>query len=679
MGHENLGPLSGAAGFTPATPPLEELPPSHAVWDELARELPELYTGLGLRERLETTPRLSAEPDALPDRHLQRAATVLGILVHAYHRVEPRHGTPTPDSVLVPWQRICERLGRKSSFLSYLDLIVCNWRLLHPDSPRPLLVEETRLLVPTVGTDEEQFFYLTQLEMLSRGAPLVSAAAHAGEAVARGDAEALAGELALMADCVAAITRKGLPKIEPRTGKRFHVDPVVWAKTVAPLAVPLVEHGIGPSGTASPMFHLLDSVIGRTRYRSFIGDEAQRLRDNYPRFWREFIQSVAGLDIASFAGAAGHPPLAEALADLRRVYAGGNGLLGRHRLKVSGYLNTSYRVGRDVTISGFPAAARVGEELAASRAERPVEEPAAAPPGPAPSRRAPGAPAAPAAPPRTVTPSELLRHPQGAEREWLSADDAVYDVTDFLRRHPGGRAPVASYLGTDAGWIFRHLGHDKDPTVRVALRTLRVGRLRRPAHLLSDPGSPELRTPLITAYNTWLTWAVELTQRANALTTDLSIRDSRTTMTSKAGDLTPYTLQFAIEAHERFQARTYADVLGPCLTELHGTALGPDPEPHDAPVASAAHLYRALEHARVQTRPSHLAEVETLRQAVVAVDRRFLDTVRTTLVDALQALESRPALTPPGLSALLLTHLSTVHRAARSYRSALAGLFPQQR
>uniref|UniRef100_UPI0034DF4BF7 hypothetical protein n=1 Tax=Streptomyces harbinensis TaxID=1176198 RepID=UPI0034DF4BF7 len=345
QGHDNAGPLSWATGFTSAAPPVQRLPASHALWDEVAAELPELYAGLRLRRRLESLPVLDAGPQALPDAFLQRAATVLGILVHAYHRVEPRHDTPTPASVLTPWHQVCARLGRDTPFLSYLDLVITNWRPGDPQdtSPaRPLLVEDVRLLVPTVGTDEEQFFYLTQLEMLSRGTPLVGAAVDAHTATAHEDARALTDRLLLMTECVREITALGLRKIDPRPGRRFHVDPVVWAKTVAPLAVPLVRHGLGPSGTASPMFHLLDAVVGRTGYRSFIGEEAGRLRANYPANWRAFIDSVAAADISGHAAATAHPPLHEALAGLRAVYAGENGLLARHRLKVAGYLNTSY-------------------------------------------------------------------------------------------------------------------------------------------------------------------------------------------------------------------------------------------------------------------------------------------------------------------------------------------------
>src|SRR5690606_31251471 len=58
------------------------------------------------------------------------------------------------------------------------------------------------------------------------------------------------------------------------------------------------------------------------------------------------------------------------------VYAGENGFLGRHRMKVYGYLEIAFKVGRSVTIGGFAGIFRdrtwdeVDTELEAARVER---------------------------------------------------------------------------------------------------------------------------------------------------------------------------------------------------------------------------------------------------------------------------------------------------------------------
>jgi cytochrome b involved in lipid metabolism len=374
-GHENLGAVGERRGFLPTADPRLRLPESHRAWDDLAADLPGLHRSLRLRRAVDALPPLSAGPDALPDDALQRAATVLGILAHAYSRVQPLQPVPaTPDVLRRPWAEVCRRLGRPQPALSYSDLIVCNWRRDEPDAE--LTVEGLRLLVPTVDNDEERRFYLTQVEMLARAAPLVPAAVRAQEAVLRDDPEALTTELHRAADCLDVLTAVALPKIDPNPEGSSHVDPVVWAKTVAPLAVPLEPGGPGPSGTSSPLFHLLDVLLGRPEYRSLLGEEARRLRVGYPPHWRAFLTALAAAPVPDYVVRRGSRPLEAALRELVERYVSDGGLLGRHRLKVYGYLELAFKLGRSVTIGGFSGLFRdrtwneVDGQIAASRAER---------------------------------------------------------------------------------------------------------------------------------------------------------------------------------------------------------------------------------------------------------------------------------------------------------------------
>lgn len=374
-GLSNGGPLSATRGFLPAVDPPARLPGSHRAWDELAADLPTLYRSLRLRAAVDTLPALPADPDALPDTALQRAATVLGIVAHAYHRVQPlRPVGATPAVLRLPWAEVCRRLGRPAPALTYADLIVANWRRSRPRAD--LTVEDLRLLVPTVDNDEERRFYLTQVEMLARSAPLVTAAVRAQEAVLADDPAALTDELHAVTDCLDVLTTAVLPKIDPNPWGRSHVDPVVWAKTVAPLAVPVEPGGPGPSGTSSPLFHLVDVLLGRSQYATVLGDEARRLREVYPPHWRDFLSAVAAVPVTDYVVRRGHRPLEAALRELVTRYVDDAGLLGRHRLKVYGYLELAFKLGRSVTIGGFSGLFRdrtwdeVDEAIAASRAER---------------------------------------------------------------------------------------------------------------------------------------------------------------------------------------------------------------------------------------------------------------------------------------------------------------------
>lgn len=52
-------------------------------------------------------------------------------------------------------------------------------------------------------------------------------------------------------------------------------------------------------------------------------------------------------------------------------------------------------------------------------------------------------------PSRSVSAGELAAHRSRSDG-WLAIKGRVYDVTDFMRRHPGGSAPLERALGRDA-------------------------------------------------------------------------------------------------------------------------------------------------------------------------------------------------------------------------------------
>ncbi len=98
---------------------------------------------------------------------------VLGLLAHAYFHLSPTRPSPPPPAIAVPWAEVCRRLGRSGPYLSYVDLVVCNWRLRDPAAADPMRVDNLRMLVPTVDNEEEHIFHLTQTEILARTTPVV--------------------------------------------------------------------------------------------------------------------------------------------------------------------------------------------------------------------------------------------------------------------------------------------------------------------------------------------------------------------------------------------------------------------------------------------------------------------------------------------------------------------------
>ena len=376
-GNENLGFLSESNGIMPTFPPLLQLPSGYEAWDEMAASLSELYRTLRVRQALQAMPVLSAAKGDLPDEYLLRASVIMSILAHSYYRVEAEPPQkPLPEGIQRPWEEISQRLNRPAPHLSYIDLIMYNWRLVNPERSDPMRVDNLRLLVPTVDNKEERIFYLTQVEILAQCTPIISALVRAQEAVAQDDAEALKRELILMADGLQHVTYKSFMNINPNPHSDSYVDPVVWAKTVAPFAVPISKNSAGPSGTSAPIFHVLDVFLGRQKYDTRFGGEMLHLRNWYPRHWQNFIEALGEISVTDYVEAKGDPTLKGIFKDVTQAYAGNSGFLSRHRLKVYGYLDIGFKVGRSVTITGFTGLFKdrtwdlVDLELAHSRDER---------------------------------------------------------------------------------------------------------------------------------------------------------------------------------------------------------------------------------------------------------------------------------------------------------------------
>eukprot|EP00053_Salpingoeca_punica_P006478 m.61099 g.61099 ORF g.61099 m.61099 type:complete len:333 (+) comp13710_c0_seq1:61-1059(+) len=75
-------------------------------------------------------------------------------------------------------------------------------------------------------------------------------------------------------------------------------------------------------------------------------------------------------------------------------------------------------------------------------------------------------------PNRPITMAEVERN-----RRWLVIDGKVYDLTAFLRRHPGGEEILIENMGRDASQVFKEVGHSKK--ARDLLPDLQVGILSK--------------------------------------------------------------------------------------------------------------------------------------------------------------------------------------------------------
>jgi len=610
-GHDNDGFLSVSHGFIPREPPLTRLSEPFQAWDKLAAELPELHRSLELRRRVERLPVLDASAAALDDREVLRACALLAIVAHAYWYVEPRAPLALPLAVSEPWAQLRARLGRQQEVLSYIDLVVYNWRLRDPERSEPWVVENLDMLFPN---DEERIFYMTQLEILARARPVVKLAAAAHDAVVRGDDRAIEHALEGIIEVLRAIVQRSLPKIDPRPGAPTYMSPVVWAKTVAPFAVPFRSGLQGPSGTSSPLFNTLDLFFGRKDYATFLGREIEQLRATYPRGWQAFLAAMAQVSVAEHVRRSGSPALKDAFREALELYAGDDGFLGRHRMKVYGFLELAFKVGRSVTIGGFSGVFRdrtwnvVDDALEASRAER-------------------GSSAAVRAEPRGVTPqtsrvydySEVAQHNDDQRGHWLVIEGTVYDVSELMRLHPGGRRILQLYAGMDAsqGFARAHAGRRH---VHAMRERYRIGTVRA---LKLDESTAGVHRAFAGA----LQLIVEM---QNALAAEQSLQTEPIGPGDHPSERTPYKLARAAETRQRFLLEYLGLLSGETLPKLRRASCAAHfPDPLGAWPRDALHVEA----------PSAAFDA---REAEV-LDRELLAAIKGELTAMLRLFE-RPAL-----------------------------------
>ncbi|GIF96940.1 FHA domain-containing protein [Catellatospora citrea] len=347
VGHELDGFLSLAHGFLPAQPPLLAFPDSHRAWDEMTDRLPELFRRLTLRRAFDAMPVLDARAEALPDRYLLRASTMLGVFAHAYQYMAIDPPAALPDSLLRPWTTVSRRLGKQTPAVSYIDLFFYNWRLRDPAGPRAL--DNMDLLVPTWNNAAERVFYLVTTEFAMGLTPVLGAMLDAQEAVVADDPAALEGALLVILDQLQHVTQAIYPQIDPNPRARHPLDQVLWAKTVGTAGVPIFDGAPSPSGTAQPQIHALDAFLERRDYGSLVGQQSTYLAGYFPRHWQELVAALREVSVRQYVEDTRSSALRGVYNAMLDAYVGNRGWMGLHRIKAYGFLEVAFKVGRQVT------------------------------------------------------------------------------------------------------------------------------------------------------------------------------------------------------------------------------------------------------------------------------------------------------------------------------------------
>jgi cytochrome b involved in lipid metabolism len=168
-----------------------------------------------------------------------------------------------------------------------------------------------------------------------------------------------------------------------------------------------------------------------------------------------------------------------------------------------------------------------------------------------------------AAAPRRIDFSEVAEHNNHERGYWCVIDRAVYDLTEFMQLHPGGRRVVQAYAGMDATHGFARAHHQR-ADVDAMRESYRIGVLRGHAfdsHAVRVEGPSGALTVDAGALHRSFLNAVQLVvEMQNALAADQSLQVERLGPYDPATGPTAYRLLRALETHQRFVA-SYLSVL----------------------------------------------------------------------------------------------------------------------
>lgn len=364
VGHENKGFLSFRNGFLPMFYPEQSLPTKFQAWDEMGKNLSTMMSDLTVRHFVEhKLPLLSA--GELDDRYLFRAALLLGLTAHAYWYCGPKEPEFLPPSLKDPWDKINSRLVRKGSYLSGEDVQLYNFSYAMDEEISGCIsgtpfdsnsdafrIENLNMLQSMWGNKAEIIFHLAFGEMAKAAAPVLRHVCMAQDAVQRGDDELLLSTLHAMANSIEQI-QAAFMRIIPDPNAKLGIDPLAWAKTVAPVGVSINKGMPSPSGLGTPFFHCLDVFFSRGVYSSILGKDSIGARDFFPENWLGVLNAISSTSIHVYISGCDNIELHTAWANAIDVYASWNGLLGKHLQKTYNFLELAFKTGRDMTLGGF--------------------------------------------------------------------------------------------------------------------------------------------------------------------------------------------------------------------------------------------------------------------------------------------------------------------------------------
>jgi sulfite reductase (NADPH) flavoprotein alpha-component len=266
------------------------------------------------------------------------------------------------------------------------------------------------------------------------------------------------------------------------------------------------------------------------------------------------------------------------------------------------------------------------------------------------------APAADAAAGVSFEASDVVLHNDDEHGYWLVVDGMVYDMSEFVNLHPGGKKIIVESAGMDASREYRAVLHHENSEIEAMLSMYKIGPVRRLRFggewgvFLTPDGFEYLS--LHDAYRFWVRYLYLVVEMQNALNNDFSYMRMVTVRGEEPDAVTPYKMMLFGNTHLRFFDHYFHGSLGDDLRELWAVTTGlcaPDQplralgDGLDAVAGSAAAgvVDRFGERLRGVYRAEAFDEaaMRALVEAVQAADGEYLRAMKMTLRDGVRVFE----------------------------------------
>lgn len=281
---------------------------------------------------------------------------MVGGIAHAIQNVG---GLDAPDSIMVPWRHISIRLGRNVPSLTAFDFLCYNVEIDDTPTDQDLSDSECdenlnhgrhgfRPFITLTGSMAEANSIIQTHAFERAAARLVGTVIHAQQAVMYSNDRYLRESLVDLISVIEGMT-VAFQSAGPRAQSPLFMDHVERGRALDVLTTPVLPGEKTGSGLLLPSIHLLDVFFSRGKYKSHMGMLALKDRSCMPNLHRGFFDSVSKVSILDYILQSDEHEKHDLFCLFRRAlcsFASETGFLGKHRIRLAGYMEMSSKIGR---------------------------------------------------------------------------------------------------------------------------------------------------------------------------------------------------------------------------------------------------------------------------------------------------------------------------------------------